>query len=218
MPNLMRAQVILNSSTGLAEDRCENTFFVSGTDSVATMATAWFGYLVNFYNTVHTPGTTALAGFMSGDLSRTADKHTMKFYDMADPVPRAPISTVTWQLGALVGTAVNMPKEVAVCLSYKGTYASGIPQARQRGRIYHGPLNTNVILGASTVNPTVDTSYIAALRGAGIYLVGVGTSGSKWCVHSVRGGFDSYITGGWVDNAFDTQRRRGLTATSRTTW
>ncbi len=212
------AQVSFASSTGLAKDQIVNTFHISGTDSASTIASAWSTYLQAFYNSVHTPGSTALAGFMSGDLTRSQALHSVKFYDLADPKPRAPIRLDNFYLGALSGTGANLPKEVAVCLSYKGTYASGIPQARQRGRIYHGPLNTNMLSGASTVNVTVDSSYINALKGGGAYLVGVGTSGAKWVVRSAVGGFSTYVTGGWVDNAFDTQRRRGLLPTTRNTW
>lgn len=212
------ATVTLNSSTGLAKDRVQNSFTIFGTDSPSTISAAWAGYLVSFYNTVHTPGTTALAGFLSGDLSRSALFHSIKFYDYADPHPRAPYYSTTWSLGALSGTGVNLPKEVAACLSYRATYASGIPPARQRGRLYIGPLNTNVLTGTSTANPTLDTAFQAALRGAGTYLAGLSTAGSKWAVRSRVLGISSEITGGWVDNAFDSQRRRGLAATSRTNW
>lgn len=210
--------VTLNSTTGLAKDRVQNTFSFFGTDSRTSISAAMGAGLVSFYNSAHLPGTTALCGFISGDISRSASFHTMKWYDYADPHPRAPFSVSTWSLGALVGSGVNLPKEVATCLSYQADYASGISPARQRGRVYIGPLNTNVITGTSTSNPTLDTSYQAALRGAGAYLAGLATAGSKWGVRSRVLGIQSQVTKGWVDNAFDSQRRRGLAPTSRTTW
>lgn len=212
------AQVAFESSTNLAKDRVINTFNFSGTDSAASIASTFYPAISSFYNTAHTPGTTPICGFLSGDLVRGGSPHSVKWYNLADTKPRAPYRTDTLSLGSLSGSGVNLPKEVAACLSYKGTYASGIPQARQRGRLYIGPLNSNTILGSSTANPTLDTSFTAALRGGALYLISVGSTGSKWVVRSQKGGFSSYIVGGWTDNAFDSQRRRGLAATTRTTY
>ena len=217
---MLLANVILNSSTGLAKDRVVNTFHIDTTGTPATVAAAWALNLTSFYKDVHSPGTLAIGAYLSGDLSRAAAAHSMKFYDLGDPKPRAPIYEYVWQLASLSGSGANLPKEVAACLSYRTVPTSGIPPARQRGRLFIGPLNTNVLSGASTVNPTLDSGFINALKGGASYLVGLGTPASgRWMVYSrALGGIGYLVTNGWVDNAFDTQRRRGLAPTARNNW
>nr|CRY96775.1 hypothetical protein [uncultured prokaryote] len=214
---LLKAVVQFQGPTLLPEDIYQNTFYFAGTATTGTQAVTVNPQLVSFYNTVHTPGTTALCGFMAGDLVKT-NGMTIKFYDMADPSPRSPINTTVQNLGALSGTAVNLPKEVAVAISYQSTRVSGVNQASRRGRIYHGPLNGNVMSGSSTTNDFIDTSYIAALKGAGSYLRSVGDSACNWSVYSKKLATPYQIVNGWVDNAFDSQRRRGQDPTTRNAW
>jgi len=42
--------------------------------------------------------------------------------------------------------------------------------------------------------------------------------GWDWVVYSPTNGNTVNVDNGWVDNAFDTQRRRGLAVTARTNW
>jgi hypothetical protein len=41
---------------------------------------------------------------------------------------------------------------------------------------------------------------------------------NDWCVWSVADQIAVPVANGWIDNAFDVQRRRGVDYTSRTLW
>jgi hypothetical protein len=122
-------------------------------------------------------------------------------------------------LGAAVD-GTRLPGEVAVVLSFHSLLTdvpeevgATRPGARHRGRIYFGPLNT-ASLDASTA--TVEPATNAALRGAALSFMALTTA--PWSQWSRADAVMRTITGGYVDNAFDTQRRRGIAATARTTF
>jgi hypothetical protein len=109
-----------------------------------------------------------------------------------------------------------MPPEVAICLSYQAAKISGVPQARRRGRVFIGPLNTS----AMGTDGRPATAFINALVGAADALKDpAGAPDWDWSTWS---SFDptvsTVIDNGWVDNEFDTQRRRGRKYTTRTTF
>jgi hypothetical protein len=144
--------------------------------------------------------------------------HVTKFYDREDPEPRAPILTYNWNLaGAPSGGAA--PPEVSVCCSFQGNPLSGQPQSRRRGRNYL-PFLASASIGA---DGRPDAACVTAAVGWGDSLLEFSKANADftWVVASsygVPGEFDVVITNGWVDNEFDTQRRRGRDATARTTF
>lgn len=99
------------------------------------------------------------------------------------------------------------PAEVALCLSY---YA-GANQPRTRGRIYLGPFASGVM----------DERPPAVLRNAVLAFAsdisGAGGVDALWQQVSKTTGARSDVTNWWVDNAWDTQRRRGAAPTGRLT-
>lgn len=121
--------------------------------------------------------------------------------------------------------AHGLPEEVALCLSFAGVSAlGGAPTTppNRRGRIYLGPLATAAIGDldpASFTRPADDfmdatLSMATALAG---YADG-SASPFQWVVWSrATGGALTPVTHWWVDNAWDTQRRRGVDASSRVT-
>lgn len=107
-----------------------------------------------------------------------------------------------------VTTGQPGPHEVALCLSY---YA-GTNQPRNRGRIYAGPFVSNGIAGSRPGQALVDSllDLGEALSGAGPVL-----DGTSWQQRSATTGARRTVTDIWVDNAWDTQRRRGAAPTAR---
>jgi hypothetical protein len=141
--------------------------------------------------------------------------HGIKVYDLEDPEPRAPVIEYSWNLTGNPG-GTPMPPEVAICLSYQAAKISGVPQARRRGRVFIGPLNTS----AMGTDGRPATAFINALVGAADALKDpAGAPDWDWSTWS---SFDptvsTVIDNGWVDNEFDTQRRRGRKYTTRTTF
>lgn len=153
-------------------------------------------------------------------LSPTLDLNAfqVKCYLRADPEPRVPQFE---EVRALPGSSGNtpIPEECAVCLSFKGVPVSGTSAARRRGRVYIGPLATTAITEAVDEHTLVNGAFLTAMEtgitDAYAQLTTAGNSHTVWStVNSNNVVIDSY----WVDNAFDTQRRRGVRATSRITF
>jgi len=146
---------------------------------------------------------------------------TAKWYNLADPKPRPPIrETLLGTTGTGVGTSA--PSEIAVCVSYYAVRTPGLDPKRSRGRIYVGPFAMTSVGG-----PQVGAQVISDLIGAAGTLLTTSNGATwKWVVWSQAQADDPQgttfpdqtVIGGWVDNAWDTQRRRGLDPTSRTTF
>lgn len=141
--------------------------------------------------------------------------HEVKYYDMEDAEPRAPILQDTFNL-ASAPSGSPLPTEVSLCVSFQGPKQSGIPQARRRGRNYLPFLDTGTIQLDGRPDAGVITNAIAW----GQNLLDFSQTGGAptWVVNSTYGEpleFTTVVTEGWVDNEFDTQRRRGRPATAR---
>jgi hypothetical protein len=210
----IRAQVIFPSTTGLPKDATQNTFHFTGLPDI-TNATFWALELQNFYNVTHAPGPSPLADELSPYINRTGC--SMKFYDALALPPQEPILTWAWTLAG-TGAQLGQPGEVALVLSYQAEPVAGVSARRTRGRIFIGPLNTaNMTQGSGDARPGGAT--INKMKGAGSWLAGrTSPTGDVWCVYSKAQGQAYDVTRGWVDDAFDTQRRRGKGATTRNTW
>lgn len=141
---------------------------------------------------------------------------TYKFFDLADPPPRVPVETIP-TVGLTFGTN-GLPEEVAICLSYLATPVSGEPIARRRGRIYLGPLSTTAIGQASSSAFTRISSATRTALGNAAAVLADQSEASQWCVYSPTDGIARQIKNGYVDDAADTQRRRGRVTTARTIW
>lgn len=167
-------------------------------------------WLADFYNTPPAGQTEEVAFFLSASLSRVADAE-MRFYNLDDPEPREP-SIIYFNLDA-AGTADRLPDEVALCSSVYSV--RNLP--RQRGRIYLGPFNSQAIDLATGRPKSVLRDVIA---GATNRLANESDIANQWVVYSEAGiAPQSFtVTNGWIDNAWDTQRRRGVASTDRQTW
>lgn len=210
------AVVTLPFTTGLSEDIATNTFsFWSNTpvaDSVEALdiATA----LVDFYNA----GTTPIGRYLGDIVSRATDVARIDVYDRLATPPRAPLATDLFTLTAAAGSTIELPTEVSVCLSFQGNRVSGLPQSRRRGRVYLGPLNALSSDQSTTAAPRPAAAFVTSILAAAVALsTNVQSAGLLWQVWSPTSQDGVDLTQAWVDNTFDTQRRRGVRATTRTT-
>jgi hypothetical protein len=218
---LMRAIVSIPKDTTIPEDICQNVWHFDGDE--ATGATD-----VDYHSGVMTLLTTFYQVVDQYFSAAAASPATVKIYDMRDTKPRVPEYEGT--IALTPDTAGLMPTEVALCLSYRAEQVSGESPARRRGRIYLGPLSANVgALVSNDFRPTTAARGIIAGAAAtledGIALAS-GVGSVKWAVYSptihqqtgdIEAAFNDVVDG-WVDDAFDTQRRRGPKATTRTTF
>lgn len=237
----IRAVVTIPSTTGLVENAVQNVLHFR--DTVGGQSTTELDTpLSNFFNlALASPVEVPIAGYLSGELSRAANAVTVDYYNVpltAGPVG-APIRSSAFTLGAMSGSAKSLPSEVSCCLSLDATLlpietepesipggAPGPagdthPRARRRGRIYLGPLNdtaTNATGGGTSAIRPSSAFRSSVTRSAKENLAAAVTSaGWIWAVFSPTAWAMGTIHHVWVDDAFDTQRRRGVAATARTT-
>lgn len=204
----LRAQVILHTTDSLAANYVTNSWAMTtgaGTPDDGDLQ----DYTVcfkDFYDDLN--------GILALPLAQ--NNHQVKWYDLNNPVPPSyPLYEGTFNLAAAPSGA-GLPSEVAVCLSMQGLKASGSPQNRRRGRVYIGPITSSI---NSTGRPSSAArgqlassaqTLISNLKAAGVPAqLGIWSQVESHLV---------VVDNGWIDDTFDTQRRRGLQPTGRTTW
>jgi len=209
---LIRCQIRLPYDSGLPRDAAVNTFYFNQTGTPdAFTGPQVFNLLKAFYNDVPTGQAGAVRQLLSPVLNGVIE---VAMYHIPDPEPRVPFFEDEDSLTA-VDTA-PLPAEVAICVSFNGAPESGTPQARRRGRVFIGPLGQEVLSGSGSV-ARPDNDSIAILAAAATDLLeGATSDGRPWHVYSPTGSTSYAVVGGWVDNEFDTVRKRGIGATART--
>lgn len=212
----LRALVTIPSLTTVPEDACSNTWhFDVDNGTPAAAADECHNALTTFYQTVD--------GYLNGGLLGTTA--TVRYYDLEDAEPRVPVHTET--IALTLAAAATMPSEVAAVMSFQGAVESGVNMRRRRGRIYLGPLTSSALSGPTGGRVSMGSAFRTAVANAATSVLSyVGTLGVSWAVYSpttrAQGGtldesFEDVVSG-WIDDAIDTQRRRGTTAQTRTTF
>lgn len=241
--SLIRAVVELERVSAIPEDTVVNVFHfrdVGGSGIITTDLDEIEDALIAFYNSVATGATKTIAAFLAQSMSRVTNRAKIKFYNKnINPDSGdfgSPIRTTSWTLGAIdAGPPTGLTGEAACCLSFEGDLtnipeteanpspppAFFRPAARRRGRVYIGPLNEAAIQENSGTDFEVKPSsaLLSSLRFSGEDLRDYPlTGGWEWVVYSPTDDQAYTVVTGFVDNAFDTQRRRGNASTSRTLW
>lgn len=211
------ARVVLPYTTGLPTDVSTNTFSFWEAEPVAdpvVSALLIADALVDFYNG---NGSNGPAYYISPIVSRATDACRVEVYDRQAPTPRAPLATLPFTLGGNT-TGALYPADVALCLSFQGGRQSGVPQSRRRGRIYLGPLTVAVATTSTTLPPVPASSAITNILARAVALSSnVRSDSIIWQVWSTvdQAGVD--LVEAWIDNVFDTQRRRDVAPSTRST-
>lgn len=197
---LYRATVILKATSNLIEDASTNTWHFDA-NAIGDLAAA-SAALQTFYQSMRVYLTTLT----------TQNNHEIKWYRLSDPTPRAPVRIDNWNFST-APSLQPLPTEVAIVGSFQGTPSSGQSQARRRGRIYFGPVGTTTATSAGYISDSVRIAFRDALN---TMLTASNAQGQwKWAVYSTVNMTGVNVAAGWVENAFDTQRRRGRIATIR---
>lgn len=218
---LVRAQCVLPMRTNLPRDVITNTFHF-GSEYDMTLAISNLDVaLSNFYLEAYALGMASYVRYEAAYI---------KYYDLLLPEPRVP--TISTDLGTNLGAGISsantqIPTEVAAVLSFEAPPVSGTPQSRRRGRVYLGGIAETMITassGSTPFFPIWEPAFITDVTEAAednLLNLDAATSGDlQWAVYSPTSGpVTAYtITQGWFDNGPDTQRRRSVAATARTTW
>lgn len=231
-----RATVKIPMDSGLPNDTAINVWSFRNIDPDADRAVdgaAIATRLDTFY--------TLLANRYSSRCNLAAAEFSI--VDLTDPQPRIPFLISDQHPSAEQSANFDLPPEVAICLSFRGAASSGANPRRRRGRVYLGPWQTS----SSTDYHDVLAADITLILGSATTALADTNDELEWCVyspythHNVPVGRNinekdedgnpvfpegdaadlaqsfTVVTHYWCDNAFDTQRRRGVKATSRTT-
>ena len=198
------AQMTLKMVSGVTADVAVNSLHFVGSD-VPNDPGEIEGGMFSFYDD--------LVLFYSASVAQNG--HTLKVYNLDDPQPRYPALESTYNFPS-APTGNTLPHEVAIVASFQADRISGTPQARRRNRIYIGPLKDSTV----STSGFVQTANINALNQAMEDLESFMRTSTavRWIAYSPTEDNGDFVTNGWVDNAFDTQRRRGRKATVRTVW
>lgn len=215
----LRVNAVLPYLSGLPRDVAINTFHFStpDTDPLAE-SSAIVEALTDFYN-LNTSSLNNLASYISEYVTR--DTNECRFDFFVDDIPDQGLQgSAPW---TLVGSPPNstLPLEVAVCSSFVGLNPGGVPVRRRRGRVYIGPLTGDAIEFNPDGPPEPATELVGILVEATERLAsdsGLASAGVEWQVWSRTNSAGYTVVSGWVDNEFDTQRRREVDATVRTSW
>jgi hypothetical protein len=198
-------RVVLHTADAIPANYIQNQFCLGHPDGdghvVADVVTA----IKDFYDGIR-------SSVLTSDLAQNG--HEMKFYALPGIQPNYPFAEETWDFDSSPSGA-GLPREVAVALSFQGSRAAGFPQARRRGRIFIGPV---LATANSSGRPSSTIMSNLAFYADALRVALNPDPQHYWAVWSTVDQEAVEVQNGWVDNAFDTQRRRGVATTSRTVW
>lgn len=184
--------------TDVPRDFCTNTWSVNTGSSTVTAAN-WQA-LSDAFKTFYSAASGSHTLYYTNGIS-------VKVYDRADAKPRPEKAFSNYTPGSWM-TTVPMPRQIALCCSF---YA-GRNLKRSRGRVYlpvNGNWSTGDIPSATTMNNALQfgvqlNALIQALT-------------PSWfiTVHSDVDNMDYVVDHFWVNDVYDTQRRRDRKETTR---
>lgn len=210
LTDIFKTQVVFFGNSGLPEDVFVNNWYFRNDTPLVAPDGAIKRVLDSFYT-----GTPATGGQVGSFISsNVASPFEYRIYDLGEPPPR----TRRVQAAAPLPnrTFAPLPAEVALTMSF----FAGRNLPRNRGRIYLGPFGVNALANVN-LRPNVQATLIAGIADRASN-VGRTTENVTW-VMVTRGGTKApldppgakVITAGWVDDGWDTVRRRGLAPTTR---
>lgn len=217
---------------GLPDDTINNDwYFITDNPAPYTAGCSHIlSMLIDFYNKVYDGGSGTVAGHMSPTLSRVIGTWHFEFTDVTTVLGGEPAGSPfridAHTLGTPSGTVSAMPSEVAAVLSYHGAYGTLPevgpnkirPKQRKRGRVFIGPLTNTACEISANSRVVVASPFRAILIAAATAMMSAGNNDAQWAQWSRANRSFSPVVGGHVDDALDTQRRRGEEAILRSTW
>lgn len=216
IPSVYRLQSRFQWDSNLPEDVFVNTFYIkansTGSQALGVSLDDAAGAISRFYTVAPTRGgaVNALAVYMPDSIIA----HEVRVYDLGEALPRYPIATYDFTANLTnLSSSEPLPHEVALV----GSYRSG-QGPRRRGRMYLGPLTDNAN-EQGRPSGQLQNSLLGAL---GDLFEGEGTMsnfGTEWAFVQVSptDATAREVTRVSVDDAWDTQRRRGIASSLRQT-
>lgn len=230
------ATVSLPSTTGLPEDAATNDYAFLAADTSDATLDGITASLVALYNA---GPVNAIGTYISGTRSRVSSACQIDYYNLTghlDGSPHgSPIRTDLWTLTPAASGHSNLPDEVALKVTFLAAGWESVPEispnptpppatlrlrGRYRGGVYLGPWIVEAMGTVTTTNtPRPSATVVGYMATAFATFQDERPDWAVWSradadLKPMAVGGDSGIV--WCDNAWDTQRRRGPAATSRT--
>lgn len=235
-------EAVLPHKSGITRDAVVNTFVVETPDTWVGDSTDLGDVTIpiaQFYAWTGPSGNT-LGYYLSNELSRTADAVTLNVYDISthlDGSPHGPPIAIDHQTLPNAASVQNLPGEVAVVLT---TRAEGWeeavveradadipadakrdrPKQRHSGRLFLGPFCISALdvdAAPLYISRPINTLRHTIFEAAGQVFDNLAAGGIGWMVWSRKDQVTRNITAFQVDDAWDTQRRRGVRPSFRET-
>lgn len=214
---LAQLQVLIPSGTGIPADRSLNTWDLSCPTLDASVQGDINGAFLDFYDTASAGMSQSLTAYMRNGIVGTDWVFRLLSRNAVDGV-LTPFGETTVSMANLAGSGDTLPSEVAVRLSLHGTITGVQAVDRQRrGGPFLGPGWTVAAEDISSSRVVVSTSLLDDIALAAVELkAALVAGGCDLTVWSQVGLTSHPVIAGFVDNAFDTIRSRGTSATTRT--
>lgn len=215
------------ASSGIARDAVQYDFHFASPGSIGeTELTHMSDDLWKFFDTVGSPIAGAVDSFFSNELSSDASAVDIRTYLV--PLVRGPLGpphTTRSYSPSSIGSHA-LPEEVALVMSFEADVSTisergpggTRPRSSRRNRVYLGPLDTT----ANTQDPTTKRSHPTdgirnlVLQNAALFLDSTALrDGWVWQTFSPKLWQMFPVLLCWVDDAWDTQRRRGPASVTR---
>jgi len=219
------ATVTFEAVSGNPRDRVVNSFAFDADAAILsadadTLATR----LETFYHTLSAPGIHPIDYYFSPALSRVV-KPILRIYPLDGHLDGSASGSFSFARTfannlTAPGNVTPLPSECAIVLSFHASYGLDVefapgarPRARDRGRIFLGPLNLGCQVTSANSNSIVSAQCMSDIANAAKTLRD-GSATTRWSVWSRRNQRMTAITTVSVDEAMDSQRRRGQTSNS----
>lgn len=241
----LRAQTVIPSASGLTRNQVVWTHHFTNPGVGADRTADAQAIMVRVKTLLDWLAPPTLNGSYGHGSSLRHAQAVTSVFDLMEPKPRVPILVQTHSTAlSPIATGQDFPPEVAVCVSYQASRVSGVPQNRRRGRTYLGPLQ--YLSGTSVDLLSPATQQVQGLLDGFKASLDPGTAGqTEFAILSRQtwAGLEVgqkpppdpntgeiifpeiaenlpaamvQVSSWWADNAWDTQRRRGVDATART--
>lgn len=206
-------RTVLPYTTGLPRDVSVCTWAVETGDEDPPDLNPW----EQFFNA----GPPQLGAFISATVSRASNACRVEAYQILNKSGDGELSSLVASLPFTLWsptTGNSFPLEVALCSSFASEVPPGVSERRRRGRVYIGPFNASAATVGTGMPTPLDSLRTALANRTEALADALATAGHPLCVWSRADAALYPVVRGWVDNAWDTQRRREVDPTARTTW
>lgn len=212
---LYRCDVVLPMFTGDPSDVVVNTWHFESTATQENFAINTEVFLGGLYRGIYSETDTNRVSYIDWLNVRA------RVFDLSQPTPRVPVESPVFFTTAGL-QAAEIPTEVAAVLSFQSDGMPGEVYQRRYNRVYLGAVpNQWMQPGSSTTFPRFVQAFMDNATTQAQTMQGL-TDGPEdlWVqVSRATGSIRSLpVTGGWMDNSPDTQRRRSVDSSLRVNW